>query len=112
VFPPKSQKKKIHKSDPSTLGGRREEANLDLLLAQFIGKLIDGVPRLWTHRFSVFVEVIEEVDFASGIDGDLIARADRQTRVVVGTEIHETFTSCGIGLLVEGLGDGDAIGSL
>ena len=52
-----------------------------------------------------YFEIINEMDLASLVDGDLVARTDAQTGVVAGTIIHETFASGRVGLLIERAGN-------
>lgn len=51
--------------------------------------------------FPVLLEVIDEVDLASGVDGNLIARRDAETRIVVRAEVHDALASGRISLLVD-----------
>lgn len=46
------------------------------------------------------------MDFASGIDSDLIPWTDAQTRVVARTKIHNTLASSRVGLLIKSAGNG------
>ena len=67
----------------------------------------DGFKRLGT--FQDGLEVIDEVDLASRVDGDLIARRDAETRVVVRAEVHDTFAGGRISLLVDCAGNGQLL---
>ena len=84
----------------TTLGRRREERELDLLLAEFVRKFDDRVPGALVDGLAVLVEVVDEVDLASCVDRNLVARADAQARVVVGSEVHDALPCSGIGLFV------------
>ena len=50
---------------------------------------------------AVLVKVVNEVNLASGVDRDLVARTDAQAWVVVWTEIHDALPCSGIGLLID-----------
>lgn len=89
----------------TSLRGRGEEADLDLFLAKFIGKFVDGGPGTRTDGLAVDIKIIDKMDLATLIDGDLIAGTDAETGVVVGAVVHETFARSGVGLLVEGAGN-------
>lgn len=89
----------------TSLWGGREETNLDLFLTELIGELDDSIPGTWPDGFAVYVEIIDEMDLASLVDGDLVAGTDAETGVVVGTIVHETFTNGRVALLVEGAGN-------
>ena len=60
------------------------------------------------YGFFVFIQIIEEMDLPSGIDGNLIAGADRKTRVVIGAIIHQAFADGGVRLLVQGARNGES----
>lgn len=85
----------------TTLGRRREERKLDLFLAEFVREFDDRVPSRWVDGLAVLVEVVEEVNLASGVDCDLVARTDAQARIVVRAEIHDALSCSGIGLLID-----------
>jgi hypothetical protein len=102
----------------------REEANLNLFLAKLIGELGDRVPGTKyrsipsnatlksaydiprTNSLAVLVDIIDQVDLASSVDGDLIPWADTETRVVARTEVHDALASSRVGLFVKSAGDG------
>lgn len=50
----------------------------------------------------VFVQVIKKMDLATSIDHHLVASAYSEAGIVTRTKIHQTFTRCRIGLLVDG----------
>ena len=85
----------------TSLWGRRKEPDLDLFLAQFIGKFDHRVPGAWSDGLAKLVEVIDQMNLARLVDGDLVAGPDAQTGVVVGTIVHETFASSRISLLIK-----------
>jgi len=107
------------------LRGRREETYLDLLLAEFISEFGDCAPSSDKRKkgsdeaFSKsvvecvpcsnglleLIEIVNEVSFEASINHDLIARADGEAGVVVGTKMHDTFASSRISLFVEGSGN-------
>ena len=93
----------------TTLGRGREEAHLDLLLAELIRKLDDRVPRSLAHRLAVDVDVVDKVDLATGVDCDLVAGADGQTRVVARAEVHDTLARSRVGLLINRAGNGELV---
>ena len=62
---------------------------------------MDGLP--------VLLEVIEQVNLASGVDGDLIARRDAETRIVVRAEVHDAFACGRISLFVNRARNGELL---
>lgn len=66
----------------TSLGSRREETNLDFLLAELVGEPSDSFPGTAADRVSIRIEVINEVNFSSGVNSNLVARANAQSRVV------------------------------
>ena len=92
----------------TALRGRGEEADLDLLLAELVGELDDGVPGAFADRVAVGLEVVDEVYLAACVDGDLVAGADAEAGVVVRAKVHEALAGGGVGLLIEGAGNGEA----
>ena len=54
---------------------------------------------------AVYIEIIDEMDLSSLVDGNLVAGTDAQTGVVARTVIHETFASGRVGLLIERAGN-------
>lgn len=48
------------------------------------------------------------MDLSTSIDGDLVAGADTQARVVAWTEVHETLASGRISLFIDRAGDGES----
>lgn len=93
----------------TALGRRREEADLDLLLAQLVRELDDRVPRALAYRPAVLVEVVDEVDLATRVDRDLVARADAQARVVPRAKVHDALARGRVRLLVDGARDGELV---
>lgn len=89
----------------TSLRGRGEETDLDLFLAEFIGKLDNSIPGTLSDGLAEYVEIIDEMNLASLIDGDLVAGADAQTGVVVGAIVHETFACGRVCLFIEGAGN-------
>lgn len=89
----------------TSLGSRREETNLDFLLAELVSEPSDSFPGTAADRVSIRIEVINEVDFASGVNGNLVARANAQSRIVVRTKVHETFAGRRISLFIDCAGD-------
>lgn len=90
----------------TSLRGRGEETDLDLFLAEFIGKLDDSIPGTLSDRLAENIKIINEMNLASLINGDLVAGTDAQTGVVVRTIVHETFAGGRVGLFIERAGNG------
>jgi len=74
---------------------------LIFFLAQFIRQFDHGVPSARSNGLAIYLEIIDKVNLASLINGDLVSGTDAQTGVVIRTIVHETFASGGIGLLIE-----------
>ena len=49
------------------------------------------------------------MNFASGVDGYLIARTDTEARVISRAKVHDGLASSRIGLLVEGASDRETV---
>ena len=52
------------------------------------------------NGLAVLLDIIEKVNFASGINSDLVARTNAETRVVTRTVVHDTFASGRISLFI------------
>lgn len=50
------------------------------------------------------------MNFSGSVNGDLVAGANAETRVVSGAKVHDTFTRGRVGLLVQRAVDGEPIG--
>lgn len=90
----------------TSLRGGREETNLDLLLAKLVSEPGNGFPGTAANGFLVLLEVINQMNLPSSVDGDLVAGPDAQTGVVVRAKVHETFASSRVCLFVDGARDG------
>lgn len=90
----------------TSLGSGREETNLDFLLPKLISEPSDSFPSAAADRVPVCLQVINKMDFSSGVNSNLVARANAQTWAIVGTKIHETFAGRRISLFIDGPGDG------
>jgi len=89
------------------LWGGREESDLNLFLAEFIGELNDRVPGPGTDGSTVLVQVVDQVDLSTSIDSDLVAGTNGQTRVVARPEVHKALAGGRVSLFVEGARDGE-----
>jgi len=81
----------------------REIGHSDLITSLW-GKHLPGPNGLF-----VVIEIVDQVNFASGVDGYLIARTDTKTRVISRAKVHDGLASSGIGLLVEGARDRETV---
>lgn len=61
---------------------------------------------------SVYLEVIDDVNFATCIHCYLVAGSDSQAGIVVWAKVHESFAGCRVGLFVEGAWNGEATGCI
>lgn len=93
----------------TTLGRGREEAYLDLLFAELVCELDDRVPCALADRLAEDIDVVNEVNLASSIDSDLVAGADRQTRIVARTEVHDALACSRVRLFIGVTGDGKLV---
>ena len=93
----------------TTLRRGREESDLDLLLAELVRQLDHRVPRPFVHGLAEDVDVVDEVDLSARIDCDLVARPNRQARVVARTEVHDALARRRISLLIDRARDGQFV---
>jgi hypothetical protein len=84
----------------TSLWGRREESYLDLLFTELIRQFSDTPPGGFAHCVFKLVEIIEEMNFAAGVDCNLITSSDAETGVVARTKVHDALASGGISLLI------------
>ena len=85
----------------TALRSRGEKPNLVLLLAEFIGKLNDGVPGTLTDRLAINIEVIYKVNLSSSVDSNLVSGPDGQSWVIARAIVHERFASSRVGLFID-----------
>lgn len=85
----------------TSLGRRREEPDFDFLFPQFISILDHRVPGSFVDCLLVLLQVVQKMDLASRIHGDLVPRPNRETGVVVRSEVHDTLARRGISLFVK-----------
>lgn len=58
--------------------------------------------------FFIFVEIIEQMNLSSRVDGDLITGPDAKAWIVGWTIVHQAFSGRRISLFIEGARDREA----
>lgn len=93
----------------TSLGSGGEERDFDFFLPQFVGQFDDRVPGTLADCLSVIIQVIEKMNFASGIDCNLVTGTDAKTGVITRTKVHDALAGSRISLLVKSTLDGQAV---
>lgn len=99
-----------HQRDSTALRRRRKERDLRIIRLQLVRVLQHAVPRPIMHGIPVALQTRHELRLPANIRLDTITEADRQSRIMPGSEMHDALARSRVGLLVDVSGDGGGVG--